>query len=94
MYYHIIDYVTDISMIRSISSIKVHKFAHLKEKKYSSCRIEVILYEIFTMKYQHFSIKIILIEVKPQILPFSYFFFALQILFKHICIMLYINYKF
>ena len=62
-------------------------------KKYSSCRIEVVLYEIFTIKYQKVSIKIILTEVNHKFYFFNSFF-ALKILFWHIYIILYMNYKF
>ena len=66
-------------------------------KKYNICRIEVILYEIFNIKYQKFSIKINLTEVNHKFYLFNAFFFALQILIsyhRHIYIILYINYKF
>ena len=67
-----------------VADYRVHKFAYLQEKKmifvlaivkkYSSCRIEVILYEIFTIKYQTFSIKITLIEVNHKFYLFNTFF--------------------
>ena len=86
-----------------VTGYRVHKFAHLLEKKMifalaivkkdSSCRIEVMSYEFFTIKYQRFSIKIILIEVNHKFYIFNTFF-ALQILFRHIYIILYMNYKF
>ena len=62
-------------------------------KKYSSCRIEVVLYEVFTIKYQKVSIKIILTEVNHKFYFFNSFF-ALKILFWHIYIIFYMNYKF
>ena len=62
-------------------------------KKYSSCRTEVIFYEYSTVKYQMFSIKIILTKVNHSS-TFLILFFVLQILFRHIYIILYMNYKF
>ena len=43
-------------------------------KKYSSCRKEVILYEIFTTKYQKFSIKFILTTVNHKLYLLNTFF--------------------
>ena len=43
-------------------------------KKYSSCRIEVIFYKIFTTKYQKFCVKIILTEVNHKFYLFNTFF--------------------
>ena len=84
-----------------VAGYRVHKFAYLLEKKiifvlaivkkYSSCRIEVILYEIFTIKYQTFSIKITLIKVSHKFYLLI-LFFALQILFRHIYIYIYISF--
>ena len=87
-----------------VAGYRVHKFVHLYEKKIifallgivkkdSSCRIEVMSFEFFTIKYQKFSIKIILLEVNHKFYVFNTFF-VLQIPFRHIYIILYMNYKF
>ena len=79
-----------------ICSLKGEKLIFLLAivKRYNSYRTEVILYEIFNIKYQKFSSKINLTEVNHKFYLFNASFFALQILFRHIYIILYINYKF
>ena len=87
-----------------VAGFRVHKFAHLKEKKLifllaivkkeSSCRIEVTLYEFLTIKYQKFSIKIILTEVNHKFYLFNTFFCPAITSQTYIYIILYMNYKF
>ena len=92
-------YIELLIKVWPVAGYRIHKFPHLKEKKmifslaivkkYSSCRIEVIFYDIFTVKYQKVSISFILTKQNTSIL-----FLALQILLRHILIILYMNYNF